>query len=83
MKGSGKCRVTSKIECLMININKRMYSKIFIENVIIKVQEQWIKRIKIINTKGKKRRRIEGENNGMLKMNSLFSVISLITQPTN
>jgi hypothetical protein len=83
MKSSGKYRVTSKIECLMMNINKRMNSKIFIENVIIQVQEQWIKRIKIINTKGKKRRRIEGENNGMLKMNSLFSVISLITQPTN
>jgi hypothetical protein len=83
MKGSGKYRVTSKIECLMMNINNRMNSKIFIENVIIQVQEQWIKRIKIINTKGKKRRRIEGENIGMLKMNSLFSVISLITQPTN
>jgi len=40
MKGSGKYRVTSKIECLMMNTNKRMNSKIFIENVIIKVQEQ-------------------------------------------
>lgn len=60
-----------------------MNSKIFIENVIIQVQEQRIKRVKIINIKGKKRRGIEGDINGCSIMNSLFSVISLIAQPTN